>query len=396
MNCLPLSMPGEIYLGGRHDFRIIVEDYYQNATVIVGKLFANAPFMLNLSPAQIALGKMTYKKVSASDGRMLKEMSVHAARLPSLKLHKLHWTPLRSNFTKYENSFANAPLENQSQGSNTTRPALEFPNGGKHERADLTIHHKNSKLIRITARDESGAESLPTFVCLDSSVTFKSNFEIKVQKKFLPKYLRFEVATNHLLLEPPKSIFVVNGNTLQPQLIAVEPNRYIGIIPLADIAADSVGMSISARNFAGENSVWYESFSNKPILPGKGGILTANNNGMQVEFMNSSVYWPIYGRVLVDSNRVDDSRVIGPVYNVEPRDAPLSNSATVRIKYPASVELPRQLGVCYKEGKRWRFIDNNLDEKEHTISATVLSMEKFALIRDEEPPPCHHTITQAR
>jgi hypothetical protein len=126
---------------------------------------------------------------------------------------------------------------------------------------------------------------------------------------------------------------------------------------------------------------------NALVQPGRGRSLFAADARMRVVFSEESVYWPLYGRVYIDSAaRLEDARVIGPIYRVEPQDVALNEGAIVTLSYPDTISQPRQIGVCYRDRNEWMFIDNKVNSANRTVSAKVFSLEDFAIMRDSEPP----------
>jgi hypothetical protein len=144
---------------------------------------------------------------------------------------------------------------------------------------------------------------------------------------------------------------------------------------------------VAAENMFGQMEVWRETFMNALVQPGRGRSLFAADARMRVAFSDESVYWPLYGRVHIDTvTRLNDSRVIGPIYRVEPQDVALNEGATVTLSYPDTIAEPRQIGVCYRDRNEWVFIDNKVNTANRTVSARIFSLEDFAIMRDSEPP----------
>jgi hypothetical protein len=210
---------------------------------------------------------------------------------------------------------------------------------------------------------------------------------INVERDFYPNYLRLLIRANQPLASVPKVKFSIGRKILEVECIPQQPHRYIASVPLAEIAGDSIQLEVVAESQLGQQERWEDWFANVEVKPGRGRSVFAPDARVRVAFSDHSVYWPLYGRASIDTvTPVQDPRVIGPIYRVEPQDVPLSNAAVVTISYPDTISQPRQLGVCYRGRDQWVFIDNEVDSANRTVSAHVLSLEDFAVIRDNEPP----------
>ncbi|MGH7601182.1 MAG: hypothetical protein ACREOI_32900, partial [bacterium] len=210
---------------------------------------------------------------------------------------------------------------------------------------------------------------------------------IDIEKDFYPNYLRLVIRANQPLASTPTVKFDNGKKIFRAECIPQQPHRYIASVPLAEIAGDSVHLEVAAEGLFGQAETWQDWFVNALVQPGRGRSLFAPDGRMRVAFSEESVYWPWYGRVKIDTlTRIRDSRVIGPIYRVEPQDVALDDGAVVTLIYPDTVSQPQQLGVCYLYRNEWVFIENKINAANHTVSARVFSMEDFAIIRDDEPP----------
>lgn len=368
---------------GPHDFRIVAEDFFGNATSVEGRLLAGPPFYLHVQTFPSAPGKMALQiEPHASAGRGIAEVETHEIVEENWQHQAPLWRTLPAR------AFA-PPLAADSGGAIA---AAESTAAGEEGRAaqHLVLNANSGKIIRVLARDRHGLASFPYFIAGDSARAPRQE-SLLVVKAFYPHALRLEVISNFPMITAPRAVLSTRTREVFAELIPQEPNRYLGAVALSEVEADTVWLEVAA---AGRDSTvrWREAFGNSGILPHTGGRLQSEDGRLQVRFDSGSVYWPVYGRVFKLDEKVADARVLGPVYRAEPQDAPLRAAAVVEISYPDSLRDPQKLGLCYRErpqgvrAGRWTFLKSAADRERKTLSAEVYSLEDFALIRDEEPP----------
>lgn len=95
---------------------------------------------------------------------------------------------------------------------------------------------------------------------------------------------------------------------------------------------------------------------------------------------NAYVYW--------DENYPMDEKtdmdILGNIISVEPFLQPINHGAIVSIEVPDSLKSDKQIGLFYKTDKdKWAFLAGNVDG---FCTSKVLSLEKFALKIDHDPP----------
>ena len=370
---------------GEHQLRIVAGDFAGNESVLevellVGPPFAITPKILDRQPTRLQIAA-----VVAPAMRQIQRLEISAANANGRSIIS-PWRPLTARWKRlgklppFVSASGNDSLSDTvngvtaSQQPSVVDSVLEIQTGG-------------AQIIRFVAVDQNNLRSHPAYLFNPPAQKISPPMLLAVEKDFYPNHLRLLIRANQPLASAP-AIKFSNGHTiLQIQSLPQQPHRYMASIPLAAIAGDSMQLEVIAENMFGQLEVWQEGFMNALVQPGWGRSLFAPDARMRVSFSEDSVYWPLYGRVRVDTvTHIGDARVIGPIYHVEPQDVPLNESAVVTISYPDSITQPRQLGVGYRDRKGWTFIDNNLNIANRTISARVLSLEDFAIILDEEPP----------
>ena len=239
-------------------------------------------------------------------------------------------------------------------------------------------------ILRLVAGSRAGISSYPVFAPLSPSRVDG----VEIKKDAYPTCVRFEVETRGVPAQTPSlMVRTETGDRRDILLFALAADRFAGVLPLDPDLQGTNMLEVSVRGAASDSVVVRESFYARRVSPGDRAAVYSADGNCRVEFSRNSAYSSFYSRILVDSARVlPELNFVSGVYLAEPMDLPFNRGATVSIRYPPG-ESPQKLGVYYesKPGK-WVFIDNKIDTVRQTVSARVLSLERFALIRDSEPP----------
>lgn len=165
---------------------------------------------------------------------------------------------------------------------------------------------------------------------------------------------------------------------------------FVFIIENRKLQGRNVRILAQAEGITGHIAAAEASFENHRIAKGASGQLSSLDGQIRIAFDRNSLYHDLYGRVERTQNReqIDDERMLSHVYTAAPQDVPLDGGALVSMKFPDSLRLenPRQLGVYYRVGSRWVFIDNQIEWASKEVSARVLSLEDFAARIDDIAP----------
>ena len=377
---------------GQHRLRIVVADFYGNEAVLEADLLVGPAFTLTPQIADRQFNRLQISSLQAPAARKIQKLETSAATINGRTIVS-PWRSIAAQWKTPNSTIKSTGFPGHSPStdslSNKTDSVLAVeinaPASQNDSRLELTTG--GAQLIRLVAVDQFGLRSYPTYILNSPDRKSAMPLLIDVEKDFYPNYLRLLIRANQPLASAPALKFFNGRKIFQTPGIPQQPHRYIASVPLAEIAGASVQFEVAAENLFGQLEVWQEWFVNALVQPGRARSWFAPDARMRVAFSEESVYWPLYGRVKIDTlTRIVDPRVIGPIYRVEPQDVALNEGATVTISYPDTVSPPRQIGVCYRHRNDWVFIDNNVNPANHTVSARVFSLEDFAIIRDSEPP----------
>lgn len=367
---------------GLHDFMIVTEDFDGNRTTVEGQLLAGPAFELQVTSLEPQATRVLFN-LSLPRAHELKHVTAETTAQRWFGTRRPAWRTAQAELAAHEATLLDAQALTPLPQDSALYPQPVFASLRNEK---VIVYGNGAKLFRIAARDQHGIFSIPAFALVHDGAVPSQPFHVEVQKDFYTHHLRLEIAASLPLLEPPRVNFRVEEREVAANVIAQEPNRYIAAVPLAAIGADSVVLVVTAKSFSGAQSQWEEKFGNLVLTPERGGTLRAAAGGMQIRFEPSALYWPLYGRVEIKAQRVHHPLVIGPVYHVEPQDVPFRESAVLEINYPDSVSDPSKLGLCARDGERWNFKAAKHNPFTRTLTASVSSLEDFAIMKDEEPP----------
>jgi hypothetical protein len=361
---------------GLHDFMIVAEDFDGNRTTVEGQLFAGPPFEIAVATAAVQASRVKLE---------LRLPITYEAREISAHMMLERWNGVRK--PTWRAAVAERVSQEELMLAAVQTDSATLPQPAPPVRAEqLWVYGEGAKLLRVQAQNQHGIFSLPAFAATDASLEASQPFYLEVKKDFFTQHVRVEVVGNLPFQAAPRARFLANEQETTVELIPQEPNRYIGAAPLAQIAADSVLLTVTVASVNGAQSTWEEKFGNVEITPARGGALQSAEGRMRVRFEAGALYWPLYGRVHVAAQQASHPLVLGPVYRVEPSDAPLRTHAVIEIAYPDSVGEPSKLGIAARRNGRWSFIASRRNAFTRTLSAEVSSFEEFAVMKDEEAP----------
>lgn len=422
---------------GKHSFRVEVSDYFGNVSILTGQLLAGPTFSIEPILLSADEQELVVKQLVSPQGREIRDVEVHAMRqsLSSLPRHfgGEEMKPGAQRTRPAQIGWRKIPAVLQAIfHPAATIPFADFPV------PQLRINTADADLIRLLAIDADSLRSLPCFIPISFYRGPVLPLRLQVRTEFYREYVRLEIEASQPLAAPPNLTLTCSGRadlaaagesslparggrgdrpksqagrkeqsggtvvisapgegkaapTLRPRLLPVEPHLYVAQVPLATLTTEhsaevSVIVHASAEDLSGQRAAARDSFAITAI-PGDGaGRLAAADGKMEVKFWRGSLYGALYGRAEDDIAVRSEPLRASPVYRVSPRDIPLADGANVVFSLADTVTRAEQLGVYYRETKKWVFIDNRLDLENRTISARVFSLEDFAVYRDNLPP----------
>lgn len=349
---------------GLHEFKIEAYDYFGNVSTVQGKLQVGAAFEIFPIISENVDGELILSNIFTNDLRKIEAIDLYY-------LNGKRWSPI--SFT-WKNNLA----EKGGEG-----PLFELEEGLEG------ISLIKPSILKIIARDQFGTASYPFISVYPEKILNEDPPDLKINFDFYDDYIRLEINSNSILRDIPQVI--LNPGRSDSMIVNIYRKdllQFIGKIKLDSISKNIHQLQVTTQNLNGEEFTFWKQITFTKINPSKAERLMYEDNNFWINFWLGSLYKPIYGRIRADTLSVGrDNNFVGKVYEVEPRDVPLNAGANVHIRFPQDEPHPEKLGIYYQNRKgKWVFIDNKIDTTNRTIWAKVFSLERFILIRDEEPP----------
>lgn len=134
---------------------------------------------------------------------------------------------------------------------------------------------------------------------------------------------------------------------------------------------------------------------NPSIADGSGNIATVSNDDQctleatSITFYDTTLFWIERVNQPVD---VENGRLVSSVYQLQPFDRALRDTARVIIKLKNS-ELHQKKSLFYYDQKKgWTFLPTNYSPVDRQLSAPLYSLEAVAIIEDTIPPKIYDFI----
>jgi len=366
-------------LPGLYDIRIVVSDFFKNSSSITCQAQIGDPFEIKPLLNKDQEGNLALSDILTYDLNKIEHLEARLYAAQKWRPIEMEWPP-DTNAISEKGGVSDLETDDESAVNNTI---LRLPHGLK------------KGILHFAARDQFGTQSRPFYHIIDTSGADMTAPEFKINYDFYEDYLRVHLQSNQTIVTVPKlTIYPGRPDVMEIRLHAKSPTEFAGSFGLSGLTGSHHPVELTVGNSSGNSYKMQSSFRARKVNSGISDRVHSDDKELWVNFWSNSLYEPIYTRVAVDSGvKLTDLEAVTKVYQVEPSDVLLKKGAFVHMKYPDSTSKPEQLGLYYQTGSgKWVFIDNSLDTGSKSVSAKVLSFEKFVLIRDDTPP----TISQIR
>ncbi len=355
---------------GVHDFTIEISDYFNNVSRLKGSIRVGAAFDIEPVLTVDSEGQLGLADVMTYD-------LTHLQELNGFILKGVNWRELPLQWA------AMLPGREERGGRGQTEELQEpivMP-------LNLNASQGGPVILKFEGRDQFGAASYPAYHMQVSGAERAKNAEINLSFDYYDDYVRLALTSQALLVKPPELILHPGTSNAMPLVVhQVNLKEYISRLPLAALQGHAHQIQINAQSLSGDTISLTEVLKAESVGPGNAVRVESDHGDFWVTFDRTSLYRPALIRVSADSSAIPGYASVGPIYTVEPKDILMRGGASVNLRYAEGTPNPAKLGVYYKSGSRWRFIDNKHDYTNRTVAAKVLSFEDFVLIRDETPP----------
>ncbi len=364
LNCSPSmfnSYNQNIIASGLHQYRIELYDFWGNLTTVNGQFTVGEKSRLTASFEYFNSGELIVSDLRDESDEIIQRFDVDVSSDQGITWSK------QGVHTDSSGSPWNYYLSN-----------------------DFIIYDLNlNDIIKITAFNDLNILSFPLFYSIKNYEDMNNDTEhLNLEKDFYDDYVRFEIRSNNPLNGVPK--LYVKQSGMSHSEVAVYPKsmyEYYGIYQLIPHQDGPFSIEVTAKDISNVYRTYQEKFNIATVNPTTGGYHCSDDSLFTIQFGGNSVYDHLFLRIeKLDSVKDNAYEILGQHYNVQPQDILLKGRATIRMNYPPSDSLAEKLALYAGSGRRYSFIGNQLDSVNHEITATVSSLNTYAVIRDVIPP----------
>jgi len=356
---------------GEHDFTIEVADFFGNISRVTGKVHVGATFDLTPVVNENDSGNLEIDNLLTFDLNRLQEIEAFA-------LKGTKWRPVPVDWHDFLLSQAEKGGGESPDGRD---PVFSSP-------VSIPLGHPGTVILKFQGKDQFGTNSYPAYYLHLSTAGKPNPATFDVEYDFYDDYVRLVLTSKTLLQSVPE--IVLYPDSQNPDRIAVHQimlKKYLARIKFSQLRGKRHDFLVIGEGVDGPRVAVMKEFSAERITPGRAMEMRSDAGNFVVTFSRNSLYRPLYIKTVIDSSAsIPNLRTVGNIYTIEPKDVLMNAGARVSLRYPASEKNSDKLGVYYRRGNGWVFVDNKQDSGNYTISAKVMSFEDFTLIRDDVPP----------
>jgi hypothetical protein len=265
----------------------------------------------------------------------------------------------------------------------------------KPEREYTLKYAKNlneSSLVRIKVQDTFGASSDYKYVLLNANqtkITGSSGTKVKTklnfEYSFQDSFFLFDLNFSQILKKEPEIELRCGDFNIHPFLLEqIDEKSYEVVFPFHLKEPKQMTLLVNGED------IYRGSVKSEYVIPisivtkSSGGEAKSEDGKAQVKVDPKTVYEDMNLSIeRVKTGKRSNHKVVGQVYSFEPSTIPLNGFAKISLKYTAEDGNPKKLGLYeLTEGKWWRFIGQELDTTNKTVSGKVRYFSRYALLAD--------------
>lgn len=251
-------------------------------------------------------------------------------------------------------------------------------------------------LVRIKVEDTFGASSGYKYILLNANKTKtpehskeKGKTTLNFEYGFKDDFFLFTLSFSHILRREPQIVLKSRDFDSVPfSLEQTDEKSYKVVFPFHLKEPKHMTLRVDGQDIY-DDSVKLEYVIPISILTkSQRGEVKSENGEAQVKIDPGTVYEDI--NVSIHKEKIDrrsKRKVIGGLYSFEPSTVPLNGFAKISLKYTEGNCIPQKLGLYeLTEGGWWKFIGQDLDTTNKTVSGKVRYFSTYALLEDTIPP----------
>jgi hypothetical protein len=251
-------------------------------------------------------------------------------------------------------------------------------------------------LIRIAAVDSFGAQSehryLPVNLDRLGDRREEDSLELVLEHYFKDNLFLVNLEFNQMLRNVPQLSLEFEGFDFDPLFLDQLGKRsYRAVFPYHMTQAQDLTLLIAGASLHGDSVFLKRIIPIAIITRETGGTVISGDGQARVEFTPEAVYQDINVSIEPAERSELRHKMVGKAYSFEPSMVPLDKRAKVSLKYAElGCELSR-LGLYELVGERsYRFLGQELDSLEGSVSTEVRHLSRYALLEDTLPPKITH------
>lgn len=352
-----------------HNFRIEVNDYHGNTSILTGQLVFHKWHNLEPEIEVDQQGRFYLTNLSAQNLNQINQLKAY-----------ISYNQGRDWVHKFN-------LNSKQLASSGPEPFK------KHFLTNISNSPTSSRILKLEARDQHGLPFKSYFQILQPNLTLTNRqVFIDLKHEFFDNFIYFQVNVSIPVEENPILLMKPDDSLPIPvELIQNDLFTFIGCYELTSNQKGRILIEVSAETIDGRGMFYEEQFNIQPIPEATGGRLQSNDGRLWVNFSVDGIYRPLFGRIYEElPETMADDEIVGQIYRIEPFDVPLKKNAKITIQFPEHYPSPEKLGIYARASmstkNKWRFSGNTLDLRKKTITTHVNSFDSYTLIKDEVPP----------
>jgi len=259
-------------------------------------------------------------------------------------------------------------------------------------------------LVRIRVKDTFGASSDYKYILTNAHKTKsvigsgeKAKTKLSFRYAYKDSFFVFTLNFSQILKQEPQVVLRCGDFNFTPFLLEQKDEKtYRVVFPFSLKESKQIILLVNGQD------IYKDSIKSEYVIPisivtkSSGGDVKSGDGKAPVKVDSGIVYEDI--NLAIESreagsfgkektNKRSKYKVVGEIYSFEPSTVPLNGFAKISLKYPKGYCDPQRLCIYeLTEGNWWKFIGQDLDTTNKTVSGKVRYFSTYALLEDTTPP----------
>ncbi len=326
-----------LYTEGTHDWRVMMEDIYGNATKVSGTIVINHP------PSVTAVRIGDSLRVTLDGPSSVKRIHVSTRR----------------------------------NGEKRWRSSEVHPGDGASRREFFVpVSFDRCDVVRIVAENSFGTLSPPAYHFVNKPRSGRGSLRIHHENE--GDGIRIQVSTDGLFTSTPVALLLEGDKERPVDLKPLNLHSYAGAFVPAESCAGIRTIRVEAE-INGKPARSERNFALYPIVPGKEGSYRLDDGRFILSYNTESTYRTVF----LSMEKWDDNG--RPVYSLLPRHTVLRGGLEVIIRSDAAGD--PKTGLYFRTGRNWNLRWSEANSGEKTYSGWLRRRFGEVTVRRDTVPP---------